>query len=134
MLRMSVRNEEYLMIGDNVKIVFLGGGAGQTRIMIDAPKEINIVRSRALEKRITDPEELAAMPKYYREPEHPEKYKRKPASPEAGKQYREKPKQHKQSQNPEGKSRVVIVRNQPGAGQEQPGRRQKTVSGNNAES
>lgn len=91
MLRMSVRNEEYLMIGDNVKIVFLGGGAGQTRIMIDAPKEINIVRSRALEKRITDPEKLAAMPKYYREPEHPEKYKRKQGS----------------------KSGVVIVRNQP---------------------
>ena len=44
------------MIGDDVKIVFLGGGAGQTRIMVDAPKEINIARSRAIEKRIEDPE------------------------------------------------------------------------------
>lgn len=77
MLRMSVKNEEYIMIGDDVKIVFLGGGGGQTRIMIDAPKEVNIVRSRAIEKRIEDPELLAKMPKYHSEPEHPEKYKKK---------------------------------------------------------
>ena len=77
MLRMSVKHEEYLMIGDNIKIVFLGGGGGQTRIMIDAPKDVNVVRSSALEKRITDPEELAKLPKYYREVEHPEKYKKK---------------------------------------------------------
>lgn len=77
MLRMSVKSEEYIMIGDDIKIVFLGCGAGQTRIMIDAPKEVNIVRSRAIEKRIKDPEILAKMPKYYAEPEHPEKYKKK---------------------------------------------------------
>lgn len=77
MLRMSVKNGEYLMIGDDVKVIFLGGGAGQTRIMIDAPKEINVVRSKAMEKRIQDPELLAKLPKYHIEPEHPEKYKKK---------------------------------------------------------
>lgn len=77
MLRMSVKNEEYIMIGDDVKIIFLGGGGGQTRIMIDAPKDVNIVRSRAIEKRIQDPELLAKMPKYYAVEEHPEKYKKK---------------------------------------------------------
>ena len=77
MLRMSVKNGEYLMIGDDVKVIFLGGGAGQTRIMIDAPKEVNVVRSKAIEKRIEDPELLAKMPKYYLEEEHPEKYKKK---------------------------------------------------------
>ncbi len=76
MLRMSVKNEEYLMIGDDVKIIFLGGGGGQTRIMIDAPKEINIVRSRAMEKRIKDPQLLAKLPKYHKE-EQPQKYKKK---------------------------------------------------------
>ena len=45
MLRLSVRDEEFLMIGDDVKIVFLGSSGGQTRIMIDAPKDVNIVRS-----------------------------------------------------------------------------------------
>ena len=73
---MSVKNEEYLMIGDDIKIIFLGGGGGQTRIMIDAPKDVNIVRSRAIEKRIQDPELKAKMPKYYAEEEHPEKYKK----------------------------------------------------------
>ena len=77
MLRMSVKNEEYLMIGDDIKIVFLGGGGGQTRIMIDAPKEINIVRSRAMEKRIKDPQLLAKLPKYHKEEEQPQKYKKK---------------------------------------------------------
>ena len=77
MLRMSVKNGEYIMVGDDVKIVFLGGGAGQTRIMIDAPKDVNIARSRAIEKRIADPELLAKMPKYYPEEEQPEKYKKK---------------------------------------------------------
>lgn len=77
MLRMSVKNGEYIMVGDDVKIVFLGGGGGQTRIMIDAPQEVNIARSRAIEKRIQDPELLAKMPKYYAEEEHPEKYKKK---------------------------------------------------------
>ena len=77
MLRMSVKNGEYIMVGDDVRIIFLGGGGGQTRIMVDAPKEVNIARSRAIEKRIEDSELLAKMPKYYEEPEHPEKYKKK---------------------------------------------------------
>lgn len=68
MLRLSVKDEEFLMIGNDVKIVFLGSSGGYTRIMIDAPKEINIARSKAIEKRIQDPEVLAAMPKYYKEP------------------------------------------------------------------
>lgn len=67
MLRLSVKDEEYLMIGNDVKIVFLGSSGGYTRIMIDAPKEINIARSKAIEKRIQDSEVLAAMPKYYKE-------------------------------------------------------------------
>lgn len=79
MLRMSVKNEEYLMIGDDIKIVFLGTGGGQTKIMIEAPKNVNIVRSRAIEKRIQDPELLARMPKYYSERKKNEKNKEKPS-------------------------------------------------------
>lgn len=76
MLRLSVKDEEYLMIGNDVKIVFLGSSGGYTRIMIDAPKEINIARSKAIEKRIQDSEVLAAMPKYYKEPvKYPQKKK-----------------------------------------------------------
>ena len=77
MLRMSVAEEEYLLIGDDIKIVFLGGTGKHMRIMIDAPKEVNIVRSRVLEKKITDPEVKAKLPKYYKQEEHPEKFVKK---------------------------------------------------------
>ena len=77
MLRLTVSTEEYLMINDNIKIVFLGGTKNHLRIMIDAPKEVNIVRSTVLENQITDPEEKAKLPKYYAEPEPDEKYRRK---------------------------------------------------------
>lgn len=46
MLRMSVGAEECLMIGEDIKLVFLGGTGKHMKIMIDAPKEMNIVRSR----------------------------------------------------------------------------------------
>ena len=49
MLRLTVSPEEYLMINDNIKIVFLGGTKNHLRIMIDAPREVNIVRSTVLE-------------------------------------------------------------------------------------
>ena len=80
MLRLTVSPEEYLMINDNIKIVFLGGTKNHLRIMIDAPKEVNIVRSTVLENQITDPEERAKLPKYYAEEEHPEKYRKKSRS------------------------------------------------------
>ena len=74
MLRLSVKDEEFLMIGEDIKIVFVGHGGGYTRIMIDAPREVNIVRSKALEKKLNDPVLQATIPKYYKETEHPEKY------------------------------------------------------------
>lgn len=77
MLRMSVAAEEYLMIGEDIKLVFLGGTGKHMRIMIDAPREVNIIRSSVLEKNTTDPAERAKLPRYYREEEHPEKYRKK---------------------------------------------------------
>lgn len=77
MLRLTVSTEEYLMINDNIKIVFLGGTKNHLRIMVDAPKEVNIVRSTVLEGKITDPEEKAKLPKYYAEPAPDEKYLKK---------------------------------------------------------
>ena len=45
------------------------------RIMIDAPKEVNIVRSTVLEKK--NPELKETGSKYYAEPELPERYRKK---------------------------------------------------------
>ena len=75
MLRMSVSTEEYLMLGDDIKIVFLGGSHNHMRIMIDAPKDVNIVRSTVLEK--NNPEmKKSSGGGYYAEPELPEKYRK----------------------------------------------------------
>lgn len=76
MLRLTVSTEEYLMIGEDIRLVFLGGTGKHLRIMVDAPKDKNIVRSTVLERSITNPEEKARLPRYYAEQEHPEKYLR----------------------------------------------------------
>ena len=77
MLRLTLSTEEYLTLGDDIKIVFLGGTGNHLRIMIDAPKEVNIARGSVIEKAITDPQLKAKLPKYYAAEEHPEKYKHK---------------------------------------------------------
>ncbi len=51
MLMLTVPKEEYLMIGNDIKITFLGGNNNQIRVMIDAPKDINVARGRAIKKR-----------------------------------------------------------------------------------
>lgn len=73
MLRLTVSPEEYLMINENIKIVFLGGSKNNLRIMVDAPKEVSIVRSAALESRLPSPEEKAKLPKFYAVPDAPAK-------------------------------------------------------------
>lgn len=75
MLRLSVSTEEYLMLGEDIKIVFLGGTNHHMRIMVEAPKSVDIVRSKVLEK--MNPEEKETAPKYYAEPELPERYRKK---------------------------------------------------------
>ncbi len=95
MLRLTMSPEEYLMIGDDVKIVFLGGSKNYIRIMVDAPKEVGVVRNRAVENRITDEELKAKLPKYYAEPE---KYRR-PKKAVAAATDREIPKREKQERS-----------------------------------
>lgn len=102
MLRLTVSTEEYLMIGDDIKLVFLGGTGKHLRIMVDAPKDKNILRSSVLEKRVTDPGERAKLPKYYAQAEHPEKYVKKPAAEAVG--------SHDSVPACSRKSRIIIAR------------------------
>lgn len=60
MLRLSVQKNEYIMIGGAVKVTFLGGVGNQAHIMIDAPKEVNIARGRAIKKREAKAKEILA--------------------------------------------------------------------------
>ncbi|MCM1268906.1 MAG: carbon storage regulator [Bacteroidales bacterium] len=77
MLRMTVNTEEYIQIGDDIRIVFLGGSRNHTKVMLDVPKEINIVRSRALENHAETEEEREKIAKYHAAPELDEKYRKK---------------------------------------------------------
>lgn len=50
MLKLSMKPGEYLLIGDEIKLVFTGGSANNLRILVDAPKNMNVARSSTLEK------------------------------------------------------------------------------------
>lgn len=45
MLILSLKQGQYVNIGDDIRVVYVGGSGGQGRLMIDAPKEVPIVRS-----------------------------------------------------------------------------------------
>ena len=75
MLRLSLSKEEYLMLGEDIKIVFLGGSSRHMRILLDVPKDVDVVRSTVLEKK--HPELKEQRPKYYAEPDVPEEYRKR---------------------------------------------------------
>ena len=46
MLKLSLKEGQYVNIGDDIRIVFAGGTGKHCRLLIDAPKELNIARSK----------------------------------------------------------------------------------------
>ena len=50
MLKLTVKAGEYLLIGNEIKVVYTGGSGANAHILIDAPKSGNIARSSAFEK------------------------------------------------------------------------------------
>ena len=53
---------EYVNIGDNIRVVYAGGSGKNGRLMIDAPREMNISRSN------NDPNPEKRKDTYYPEP------------------------------------------------------------------
>lgn len=47
MLKLTVSPGEYLLIGEDIKIIFAGGQNARIPIVIDAPKDKSIIRSSA---------------------------------------------------------------------------------------
>ena len=45
MLKLTLKPGEYIDIGDDIKVVFSGGSANNIHLLIEAPREVNIVRS-----------------------------------------------------------------------------------------
>lgn len=64
MLKLTVKPGEYLMIGDEIKLIFAGGSSNNLRILVDAPKSVNIARSAALEQSASSSEK-----KYRKDPD-----------------------------------------------------------------
>lgn len=50
MLKLTVKAGEYLLIGNEIKVVYTGGSGSNAHILIDAPKSMNIARSSTLQK------------------------------------------------------------------------------------
>ncbi len=45
MLKLTLKPGQYIDIGDDIKVVFSGGSANNIHLLIEAPRELNIVRS-----------------------------------------------------------------------------------------
>ena len=63
MLKLSLKEGEYVNIGDNIRVVYAGGSGKNGRLMIDAPREMNISRSN------NDPNPEKRKDTYYPDPE-----------------------------------------------------------------
>ena len=50
LLKLSIKQGEYLNIGDNIRVVYAGGAGNHIRLLVDAPREMNIARSSAERK------------------------------------------------------------------------------------
>ena len=43
MLKLTIKPGEYINIGEDIRIVFSGGSANNMHILVDAPREMDIV-------------------------------------------------------------------------------------------
>ena len=71
MLKMTMSPQEYIRIGDDIKIIFTGGSKNNMHILIDAPRRYDIVRSKVLEQNIREDEKRM----YYRDEDKSSLYK-----------------------------------------------------------
>lgn len=69
MLNLTIRPGDYFTIGDEIKVVILGGTKNNVRVMVDAPRKYAVVRGDVLEKEAATPEEKEKLRKFY--PEKP---------------------------------------------------------------
>ena len=63
MLKLSLKEGQYVNIGDDIRVVYVGGNGKHGRLLIDAPRHMNISRSN------NDPDPNRRKETYYPEPE-----------------------------------------------------------------
>lgn len=52
MLTLTVSPNDYILIGDEIKVKFVGGSKNNYKIAVDAPKKYSIVRNKVHEKNL----------------------------------------------------------------------------------
>lgn len=84
MLKLSLKEGQYINIGKDIRIVYIGGNGKHGRLLIDAPRDMKIFRSN------NEPDPQRRKESYYPEPE---------LSPEAQKEIQRIIWKDKQKQN-----------------------------------
>ena len=51
MLKLTIKPGEFINIGNDIRVVYSGGTDGNIHLLIDAPRELNIVRSKVLSRK-----------------------------------------------------------------------------------
>ena len=67
MLKLSLKQGQYVNIGENIRVVYVGGSGNHARLLIDAPRELNIARSTTEENPARKKETYYAEPGISRE-------------------------------------------------------------------
>lgn len=67
MLKLTIKPGEYINIGNDIKVIFSGGSANNMHILVDAPREYNIVRNKVLAKNAKTEAEKRNLKTYYKE-------------------------------------------------------------------
>ena len=68
MLKLTIKPGEYINIGEDIRIVFSGGSATNRHSLVDAPREMDIVRSGVLKKTLPE-EERRKLRTYHKDAE-----------------------------------------------------------------
>lgn len=67
MLNLTIRAGDYFTIGDDIKVIILGGTRNNVKVMVDAPRNYAVVRGDVLEKEAATPAEREKLRKFYPE-------------------------------------------------------------------
>lgn len=68
MLKLTLKSGDFIMIGDSIKVVYAGGGGNNAHILVEAPRDMNVARNKAMEIHGTLPESQASV-KHYKDKE-----------------------------------------------------------------
>ena len=60
-LKLTIKPGEFINIGDDVRVIYSGGSEGNIHLLIDAPRELNIVRSKVLARKLQDSYHLTTL-------------------------------------------------------------------------